>query len=353
MHKADARVAMLGTGFIAEFRTQVYARLQGVQVVSVLGRDAAKTAAFAARAGIGHAATSWDQLMAGPAFDAVDLCLPNHLHRDYALLAAAAGKHMLCEKPLGRTQAEALEMLAAAQQAGVIHAYGENMLHAPDFREIVDIVGAGTIGKPLWVRGREAHFGPHSPWFWRRAESGGGALVDMGCHLIAVFNRLIGETPTEVLCHAPTLHHDTDCEDIVVALLKYPGGTLGQCEASWIQRGGMQVTLEVSGTEGMVTYDRSGLSQPIKVFARNQVQRYFSEKVEHDRGWLFPTVDEYWRYGYYDQIRQFVECLREGRRPALTFDDGVIVNRVMDAAYASARSGSWQPIAAEAKPGQA
>ena len=344
MSRAPVRVAMLGTGFIAGFRAQVYARLQGAEVVSVLGRSPEKTLAFAGRAGIGHAATSWDELMSGPEFDAVDLCLPNHRHLEYALLAAAAGKHILCEKPLGMTEAEALQMLAAVEKAGVIHAYGENMVHAPDFREILDIVAAGTIGKPLWVRGREAHFGPHSPWFWKKAEAGGGALIDMGCHLIAIFNLMLGESPTSVLCHAPTLHHETDCDDIAIALLKYPGGTLGQCEASWIQRGGMQVTLEVSGSDGMVTYDRSGLSQPIKVFAGNHVQRYVSEKVEHDRGWLFPTVDEYWRYGYYDQIRHFVECIGTGAKPKLTFADGVVVNRVMDAAYASAQSGTWQAI---------
>ena len=253
---------MLGTGFIAEFRAQVYRRLQGVEVVAVLGRDPARTDAFAQKAGIGHAATSWDALMAGPAFDAVDLCLPNNVHLEFGLKAAAAGKHILCEKPLGRTEAEARQMHAAADKAGIIHAYGENMLFAPDFCEILDIVAAGTVGKVLWVRGREAHFGPHSPWFWKRSESGGGALVDMGCHLIAVFNMLLGEQPTSVMCHAPTLHHATDCEDIALALLRYPSGTLGQCEASWIQRGGMQVTLEISGTEGMITYDRSGLSQP-------------------------------------------------------------------------------------------
>jgi predicted dehydrogenase len=227
----QVRVALLGTGFIAEFRARVYARLQGVEVVAVLGRDGVKTKDFAARAGIGHAATSWDQLMGGPAFEAVDLCLPNHRHLEYALLAAEAGKHILCEKPLGMTEAESLRMLAAVERAGVIHAYGENMIYAPDFREIIDIVAAGTIGKPLWIRGREAHFGPHSPWFWKKAESGGGSLIDMGCHLIAVFNLLLGEVPTSVFCHAPTLHHDTDCDDVSVALLKYPGGTLGQCEA--------------------------------------------------------------------------------------------------------------------------
>jgi len=345
MSAPEVRVAMLGTGFIAQFRAQVYARLQGATVVSVLGRDADRTKAFAARCGGAYPATGWEQLMAGPDFDAVDLCLPNHRHLEFALLAAAAGKHILCEKPLGMNEAESRQMLEAAEQAGVVHAYGENMLYAPDFREILDIVAAGTIGKPLWVRGREAHFGPHSPWFWKKAESGGGSLMDMGCHLIAVFNRLLGEVPTSVLCHAPTLHHPTDCDDVSLALLRYPGGTLGQCEASWIQRSGMQVTLEISGTEGMVAYDRSALSQPIRVFARNQVQRYFSEKVEHDRGWLFPTVDEYWRYGYYDQIRHFVECVRDGTRSRVSFADGVAVSRVMDAAYASAASGSWHSIA--------
>lgn len=340
------RVAMLGAGFIAGFRVQVYARLDGVEVVSVLGRTEARTRDFARGAGIGHAATTWEALLAGPAFDAVDLCLPNDLHLPFALKAAHAGKHILCEKPLARNADEAGQMLAAAEAAGVLHAYGENMLHAPDFREILEIVGAGTIGRPLWVRGREAHFGPHSEWFWQRGRAGGGALADMGCHLIAVFNRMLGALPEAVLAHAPRLHHDTDCEDAVLALLRYPGGTIGQCEASWIQRGGMQVCLEICGTEGMVTYDRSALSQPIKVFARNRTTRYFSEKVEHDRGWLFPTVDEYRRYGYEDQIRDFVTCIRKGAQPGLTFADGLAVNRIMDACYASARDGGWTAVPA-------
>lgn len=346
MNSSPVRVAMLGTGFIAEFRAQVYARLDNARVVSVLGRDRTKAEAFAGRTRIGHCATSWDELMAGPEFDAVDLCLPNHCHRDYGLLAAAAGKHILCEKPLGRTEAEAQQMFDAAEKAGVVHAYGENMIYAPDFREILDIVDQGVIGKPLWLRGKEAHFGPHSPWFWQKELSGGGALMDMGCHLIAVFNMLLGKAPEAVLAHTPTLFHDTDCEDHAIALMRYPGGAMGQCEASWIQRGGMQVTLEINGEDGMISYDRAGITQPIKVFTRSKTERYFSEKLENDRGWLFPTVDEYWRYGYFDQIRHFIDCIRTGSRPKVTFADGVMVNRVMDAAYRSASTGTWQPIAA-------
>jgi len=120
----DVRVAMLGTGFIAEFRTQVYRRLQGARVVSVLGRDLPRTRKFAEANGIGFAASSFEEVLKGPDFEAVDLCLPNHLHLDAALQAAREGKHILCEKPLGRTAEEAKAMLEAADSAGILHCYG-------------------------------------------------------------------------------------------------------------------------------------------------------------------------------------------------------------------------------------
>lgn len=96
----QVRIAMLGAGFIAEVCSQVYARLQGGEVVSVLGRDPARTKKFAEANGIGFAATSFEGLLDGPDFEAVDLCLPNHLHMEMAIAAAKAGKHILCEKAL-------------------------------------------------------------------------------------------------------------------------------------------------------------------------------------------------------------------------------------------------------------
>src|SRR5918993_5988254 len=125
MPNAPVRVAVLGTGLIAEFRAQVYARLQGAKVVSVLGRDRTKADAFAGRARIAHAATSWDALIEGPSFDAVDVCLPNNRHLEYVLLAAEAGKHVLCEKPLGLTRGETKSKLPPLGKAGVIPPRGE------------------------------------------------------------------------------------------------------------------------------------------------------------------------------------------------------------------------------------
>lgn len=341
----EVRIALLGTGFIAEFRRQVYARLQGVRVVAVLGRDPERTRDFAEVNAIDFAATSLDELLTGPDFDAADLCLPNDLHHEAALRLAAAGKHIVCEKPLARTAAEANDMVEAVNRAGILHCYGENLLFTPDMAEIVSVVKRGIIGQPLWMRGREGHFGPHSDWFYRKARSGGGALLDMGCHMIGAFNHLTPEKATQVFAHTPTLHHDTDCDDAALVLIRYGDRLVGQAEAAWIQRGGMAVDFEIWGDEGMVTYDRSSLSQPIQVFSRRETERYFTEKAEHKQGWLFPTVQEYWRYGYYDQIRHFIDCVRDNTRPMLTFEDGLEVNRIVDAAYLSHASGRWEDVA--------
>ena len=343
--KRPVRIALLGTGFIAEFRRQVYSRLEGVEVVAVLGRDRDRTRKFAEANAISHAATSFDGLLGGPDFDGADICLPNHLHRDAVLALASAGKHLVCEKPLARTADEARDMVEAVNKAGILHCYGENLLFTPDMAEILSVVERGVIGQPLWMRGREGHFGPHSDWFYRKEFSGGGALLDMGCHMIGAFNLLSKEKATGVFAHTPTLHHDTDCDDAALVIIRYGEKLVGQAEASWVQRGGMAVDFEVWGDEGMITYDRSSLSQPIRVFSRKETERYFTEKAEHKQGWLFPTVQEYWRYGYYDQIRHFVDCIRDDARPMLTFEDGLEVNRIVDAAYRSHANGGWEKLA--------
>jgi predicted dehydrogenase len=334
------RLAILGAGFSAAFRAQAYGQVPGAEVVSVLCRrpEAVRGTAFGGAAR--YLAPTFDALLAGPPFDAVDICLPNHLHRPYAVLAAQHGKHVICQKPLGRNAEEAREMLAAVEAAGVLHCYGENWLFSPDMREIEDILRQGVIGRPVWIRGREAHSGPHARWFYDRTLAGGGALLDMGCHVIGVINALLGCPARDVLCHTATLVHATACEDNAVAVVRYENGVVGQVEASWTQRGGMTAVCEIWGEDGMITYDRSGPSQPIKVFSTKDTGRYFMEKAEPTRGWLFPIVEEPWRYGYVDELRHCIDAIRAGRPPRLTFRDGLEVNRIIDAGYASAAAGT-------------
>ena len=235
-------------------------------------RPHAPTSATPRRAGISSSS--------GPAFDAVDLCLPNNRHLEYGLLAAAAGKHILCEKPLGMTEAEALADAGGGREGRRDpRLRREHDLRAGFPRDPRHRRARARSASRLWMRGREAHFGPHSPWFWKKAESGRrradrhGVPPHRGLQHAARRGARLRCSATRRRCTTTPIATTSR-----IALLQYPGGTLGQCEASWIQRGGMQVTLEISGSEGMITYDRSGLSQPIKVFARNQVQRYFSRE---------------------------------------------------------------------------
>jgi len=338
------RVAILGAGFIADFRARAYAKTPGAEVVAVLGRDPGRTRALAEKHGIPHHCTDYETLFRGPEFDVVDVCLPNHLHLEAVRVAAGARKHVICEKPLGRTAEEAREMLAAVEDAGVIHCYGENWVFSPDMVEVEARIGEGLIGRPLWLRGREGHFGPHSAWFYDKATSGGGALLDMGCHVIGAFQRLVPSSTREVFCVAETLHHRTDCEDNALGVMRFENGVVGQVEASWTVRGGMAVVLEVWGDEGVLLYDRTALAQPIRIFARRAADTYVMEKAESDRGWLFPMVEEYRKYGYQGELEHFIERIAAGREPACTFREGLEVNRVIDAMYASASDGAWKRV---------
>jgi predicted dehydrogenase len=137
----------------------------------------------------------------------------------------------------------------------------------------------------------------------------------MGCHVIGAFQRLSPGRPARCSAVAETLHHDTDCEDNALGVMRFESGVVGQVEASWTVRGGMAVVLEIWGDEGMLTYDRTALAQPIKIFARSATDAYVMEKAESDRGWLFPMVEEYRKYGYQGEIEHFLDAIREGREP--------------------------------------
>ena len=141
---------------------------------------------------------------------------PNRLHAAHALAALAAGKHVVVEKPLCLTLDEADALCAAATRQGVVLGYAENLCFAPLYRRARELVREGAVGRVLWARQVEKHGGPYSPWFFDRAEAGGGALMDMGCHGIEalrfVFDRPAVRAVSARL--ATTLHADkTDLDD--------------------------------------------------------------------------------------------------------------------------------------------
>ena len=341
-----SRITLLGTGLIGAFYVEALHRHRGrdrVHVVYSRSPDRAKE--FAGKYEIPKATTEMQHAIEDDSTEVVIVALPNHLHEQAVCAAAAAGKAVLCTKPLGRNADEALRMLDAVEKAGVFHGYLEDLVYPPKTRKALDAVHSGSIGKVLWVRSREAHSGPHSAWFWDKSLAGGGAIVDLGCHCIEIGRNFIGKEirPVEVSCWADTQVHPIDTEDHAIGLVRYENGAIGQFEVSWTFRGGMDLRDEVAGTEGTIWLNH-WMRTGIEVFSAVENSEYVAEKSESSTGWLFPVGDEVSALGYSDMFSDMFDSIDQQRLPGETFYDGYVVNAIIDAAYQSAGSKQWEPV---------
>lgn len=340
------QLSLLGTGLIGMFYTQSLHQYQpGVRVAHVYSRRKERAEKFAADWDIPRWSTDLDAAINDPHTDTVLIGLPNHLHKTAILKAAAAGKAILCTKPLAMNAAEALEVLEAVEAAGVFHGYLEDLCYTPKTLKALQAVQNGALGQVLWTRSREAHPGPHSDWFWDPTRSGGGAIIDMGCHCIEIGRNFIGKQvqPLEVVCWADTLVKPIDAEDNAVGLIRYESGALSQFDVSWTYRGGMDLRDEVAGENGTIRLDH-WLRTGFELFTETGMGGYVAEKAESETGWLFPVGDEVNALGYVHMFRDMFEAMDAGTAPMETFYDGYVVNAIMDACYRSAQSKKWETV---------
>jgi predicted dehydrogenase len=342
----DRKIAMLGTGFISDFYTNTLHNLRSNdRVVMAYSRSLERAKKFAERWGIPHYTDSMEKSVSHNDVNTVIVGLPNNLHLDAVKAAASTGKAVLCTKPLGRTAAEARQMLDMVETAGVFHGYLEDLVYTHKTLKALNSVKNGALGDILWVRSRETHPGPHSDWFWTKELSGGGAIVDMGCHCIEIARNFIGKDirPVEVMCWADTQVKPIEAEDHGIGLVKYENGAIGQFEVSWNFRGGMDLRDEVSGVEGTIRMDHF-LRTGFEMFTAVGEGGYVAEKAETDKGWLFPVGDEVGALGYDNMFHEMFQCIDNGKKPMETFYDGYVVNAIIDACYASAGSKKWEPV---------
>jgi predicted dehydrogenase len=340
------KITLLGTGFIGNFYTTTLNAMRGrdeIRMVCAATMDEAKE--FAKRHNIPRWTDDIETAVNDPETDLVVVALPNFLHKKGVLAAAKAKKAVMCTKPLGRDAAEAKEMLEAVEAAGVFAGYLEDLVYTPKTLKALEAVKNGALGQVTWTRSREAHPGPHSDWFLNKKQSGGGAIVDMGCHCIEIGRNFIGKDirPVEVMCWAATQVHPIEAEDNAVGLIKYANGAVSQFEVSWTFRGGMDLRDEVSGTEGTIWLNH-WLRTGIEMFTSSGEKGYVAEKAETDKGWLFPVGDEANSLGYAHMFVDQLNSLENGTRPMETFYDAYIVNAIMDACYLSAQTKKWEPI---------
>ena len=200
-------------------------------------------------------------------------------------------------------------MLEMVETAGVFGGYLEDLCYTPKTLKAVASARAGAIGDVTWVRSRETHPGPHSAWFWDGRLTGGGAIIDLGCHCIEIIRNFVGKgnRPVEVLCHTDTLVHPIADEDNAVAFIRFESGAIGQFEVSWTFRGGMDLRDEVAGTHGTIWMNHF-LRTGFEMFSAPAAGGgYVAEKSESSAGWLFPVGDEVSELGYVDMFSDMFE----------------------------------------------
>ena len=337
------RVALLGAGFIGEIHAESYRRfVPDAELVAVCSRHADRARKFAEHHGIPQWFTDVTETIEKSSCDVVDICIPNHLHARTTIAAANAGKHVILEKPLCLTLEEADDMIAACQTKGRLLMYAEELCFAPKYERVRGLVGEGAVGTVYYLRQCEKHSGPHSDWFYDLNQSGGGAVMDMGCHGFAWLRWMLGgdPRPVSVSAHMQTglIHKGrTRCEENAVCVVEFEGGVVGVVENSWAKLGGMEDRVEVCGTGGVIYADLFMGNSSLTYSATGY--GYAMEKSGSTQGWTFTTFEEAFNQGYPQELKHFIDCVRDGVQPVVTGRDGRAVLELLYAAYHSARIG--------------
>jgi myo-inositol 2-dehydrogenase / D-chiro-inositol 1-dehydrogenase len=339
------RVGLIGSQFISSIHCESLRSLPGAEIVAITSATEAHAKAFAERHGIGRWFTDFRKMYEMPDLDVVVLGLANDLHCDATVAAAAAGKHVISEKPLCLNLQEADRMIDACRKAKVKLMYAEELCFTPKYVRLKKLVDEGAFGKIHLVKQAEKHDGPHARWFWDTKRSGGGVTMDMGCHAIEFFRWLLGgpnggkATVRSVYADMGTYVHadKTNGDDCSTLIFKMDGDVTAVAEESWAKPGGMDDRAEVYGSDGVAYAD---------LLRRNAIHAYSKrgygyavEKAGATQGWTFPIYEEAWNYGFPQEMAHFIDCVRDDKQPLCTGEDGKAVLEAIFAAYASAGQG--------------
>ena len=255
---AKTKVALMGAGFIADIHIESYHRfVPDAEVVAVYTRDAKRAEAFAKKHHIPKWYNDYEKCIRESGCEVVDIGLPNFLHARVCLAALNAGKHVIIEKPLAMTLEEADTMIATAKANDCLLMYAEELCFAPKYERVRKLVNEGAVGQIYMLKQAEKHSGPHSDWFYDINQSGGGVLMDMGCHGLAWFRWMLGGNPKikNVFATMHTFHHKkrTKGEDHSVTIVEFEGGVIGIAENSWANTAAWTITSKFTAPKAFPT----------------------------------------------------------------------------------------------------
>jgi predicted dehydrogenase len=340
MTNGKVQVGLVGSGFISAIHADALKRCAAAELTAVASPTPGKAETFAKQHAIPHHFTDSGKLLELDQLDLVVVGIPNDLHCDLVMQAAAAGKHIVLEKPMCLNLSEADRMLEACRKAKVKLMYAEELCFAPKYVRLKQLLDSGALGKPVLLKQSEKHDGPHAPHFWDVERSGGGVTMDMGCHAIEFFRWLLGRPPIKsVYAQMGTHVHGTRTrgEDNAILILEFENGVTAVAEESWTKLGGMDDRAEVHGSKG-VAYADLLHGNAIETYSASGYD-YAVEKAGSTVGWSFTIYEEIWNYGFVQEMEHFVQCVKNDIQPIVTGDDARVVLEVLFAAYQSAGTG--------------
>ena len=367
------QVGLIGHGFMARAHSNAWRQAPRffplpaeVRLRTICGRNERALSKAADALGWETTATDWRAVVADPAIDLIDICTPNDSHAEIAIAAAAAGKAILCEKPLARDVAEAERMAAAVKRARVVNMVCHNYRRVPALALAREMITRGELGERIYhFRGsylQDWIADPAFPLVWRLRgkEAGSGSLGDIGSHVVDLARYLVGEF-REVCATLETFVKErplpdeakrrgrVSVDDAALVLGRFRNGALATLQATRFATGRKNgLTIEINGSGGSLTFDLEQL---------NRLQFYNARDPEGRRGFreilvteaTHPYIAKWWppghllgyEHSFVHTIADFVEAVVAGKSVAPTFADGLATQRVLGAIAESAREKTW------------
>lgn len=374
------KVGLVGTGFMGRTHSNAYHQVRrffpqegSAELVAVCSRDATKAREFAAQWGFGSYEADWRKLVARNDVDLIDIASPNDTHAEIALAAAAAGKMVACEKPLGRELAEARRMVEAVERADVANMVWYNYRRVPALALAKAMVDDGKLGRIFhsrfkflqdWTMSAELPQGGTGTWRLDAAVSGSGVTGDLLAHCIDAALWLVGpiaevSSATEVFIRE-RMHavngklQAVTAEDASLFLARFTDRSLATFEATRFARGHKALfTVEVNGEHGSISWDLHDLHR-LQFFDHHDegaTRGWRSIHVSdgdhpYMKAWWVPGLQIGYEHTFVHQVADFMAGLRTGETRVPGFREGLAADAVVDAVLRSARSRRWEVVEA-------
>ncbi|MDH7480914.1 MAG: Gfo/Idh/MocA family oxidoreductase [Armatimonadota bacterium] len=321
------RVVLVGAGHMGKVHSAAYAGMNNAELVGIMDirEEAANELATAHDT---EAFTDFDEMLASVDADVVDVCVPTPWHKEYVLKAVEAGKHVVTEKPMGRSLKDCHEMIEAAEKAGVTFMPAHVLRFFPEFAAAKMQVDAGAVGNPAVVRTTRGGGFPHgwNEWY-ANFEWSGGLVLDLIIHDFDWLRWTFGEA--ERVFAKGLVNRGLEFIDYALVTIRFKSGVIAHVEGTWANPSGFGVKVEIAGDSGLLEFNNK-TTAPITIARKHEAKHGGGVAIPES-----PTTQN----PYFLELQHFIDCIENGTKPSITPVDGMKAVEISLAALESIKTG--------------